>query len=80
MKASIEEQYTAFADTMTFGCYSKMANEMKLQYILNTEEGIDIPNSRKEDYNWLSRNFLIHNKNHPLASVVMELLKQILKK
>lgn len=80
MKASIEEQYTVFADTMTLGCYSKMANEMKLQYILNTEEGIHVPDSRKEDYNWLNRNFLINNKNHPLASVVMELIKKILKK
>lgn len=65
---------------MSNGDYSKMTAEEKLQYIFYTEEGMFVPIMRLKDYNWLNRNFLINNKNHPLANEVMKLLKNILKK
>lgn len=72
--------YEEFADKMSKGAYSKMTAEEKLQYIFDTEEGMFVPIMRWKDYNWLNRNFLINNKNHPLADEVMKLLKDILKK
>ena len=72
--------YKEFADKMTNGTYSLMNSEEKLKYIFETEEGMFIPIKRMTDYNWLSRNFLIRNNNHPLADEVMNLIKDILKK
>ncbi len=72
--------YKEFADKMTNGTYSLMNSEEKLKYIFETEEGMFIPIERRTDYNWLGRNFLIQNKNHPLKDEVMSLIKDILKK
>lgn len=80
MKPSIEEQFAVYANMMTSNCYDKMDDKFKLQFIFDTEEGLFVPKAREKDYNWLSRNFMIKNKNHPLATVVMNLLKNILKK
>ena len=71
--------YIEFADKMTNGKFSKMNAKDKLQYIFDTEEGIDIPIQRQKDYHWLLRNFLIRNKKHPLADEVMNLLRTILR-
>ena len=57
-----------------------MTSEEKLKYIFETEEGMFVPVARRTDYNWLGRNFLIQNKNHPLADEVMNLIKDILHK
>lgn len=50
----------------------------RLQYIFDTEEGMYVPRNRQTDYRWLSRNFLIQNRKHPLATEVIGLLKEIL--
>lgn len=56
-------------------------NKLKdeLQNILDTEEGLNIPIRRKEDYMWLLRNFQIQNSNHPACNKVMSLLRNIAK-
>ena len=68
------------SDKMTNGTYSLMNSKEKLKYIFETEEGMFVPVARRTDYNWLGRNFLIQNKNHPLADEVMSLIRDILKK
>lgn len=70
--------YEEFADKMTDGEFSKKSSKEKLQYLFDTEEGLNIPIKRKTDYNWLNRNFSIKNKNHPLHDTVRKLLKDIL--
>lgn len=70
--------YSEFANKMSKGEYEKMSPKEKLQYIFATEEGIFVPIERLKDYHWLNRNFLIQNKNHPLAEVIISLLKIIL--
>lgn len=71
--------YENFANFMTNGKYSKMNDKDKLNHIFNTEEGLEIPSLRKQDYHWLLRNFMIRNKNHPVANTIMDLLKKIVK-
>lgn len=70
--------YSEFANKMSDGEYEKMSPKEKLQYIFDTEEGIFVPIKRMKDYRWLSRNFLIQNKNHLLAEDIISLLKIIL--
>jgi hypothetical protein len=41
--------------------------------ILNT---MDVPEKRKTDLAWLSRNLFIRNKNHPQFNKAIELIKK----
>ena len=72
------EKYEEFANKMTNGNFANFNAKEKLQYVFDTEEGMYVPQARLTDYNWLNRNFLIQNKNHPLAAYVMFLVKNIL--
>lgn len=72
------EKYEKFANDITDGKFANFNAKEKLQYVFDTEEGMYVPQARLKDYNWLNRNFLIQNKNHPLADYVMTLIKQIL--
>jgi hypothetical protein len=47
-----------------------------LMNILNT---MDVPENRKTDWNWLSRNLAIRNKDHKDFNLAIELLRKILK-
>ena len=47
----------------------------ELQHLLNK---LDVPEGRKEDFDWLSRNLLIRNKGAD-AERALELVKQLLK-
>lgn len=47
----------------------------ELQHLLNK---LDVPEGRKEDFGWLSRNLLIRNKGAD-AERALELVKQLLK-
>lgn len=49
----------------------------QLKHILDTEEGLKIPQLRKKDYMWLLRNFSIQNANHPKYNEIMRLLRNI---
>ena len=46
--------------------------ELRLKEILNT---MNIPESRKDDFNWLLRNLGIKNINHPDLKEALELIK-----
>jgi len=52
----------------------KMPTEIRLEQILNT---MDIPESRKQDFNWLIRNLGIRNINHPDLREALELIKNL---
>lgn len=52
-------------------------NISKLEYILDTEEGLKIPPLRRKDYMWLLRNFSINNSEHPMYNLIMQLLRAI---
>jgi len=50
--------------------------ELRLKEILNT---MNIPELRKNDFNWLIRNLGIGNINHPDLREALELIKNIKK-
>ena len=49
----------------------------RLQYILDTEEGLIFPQSKRKDVFWLLRNFHISNSNHPDFDYIMNLIRKI---
>jgi len=54
----------------------KIPSELRLEQILNT---MNIPESRKNDFNWLIRNLGIQNRNHPHLREALELIKSFKK-
>ena len=53
----------------------KMEKAQELQHLLNK---LDVPEKRKNDFDWLSRNLLIRNKGED-AERALELVKHFLK-
>lgn len=41
---------------------------------------MDVPEFRRTDYHWLSRNLFVRNSEHPNFKQAIEVLKKILKK
>ena len=48
--------------------------EVKLKRLL---DGMDVPEGRKNDVRWLSRNLAVRNKDHPDISWNMSLMIQV---
>lgn len=47
----------------------------KLNLLLET---MDVPEKRKTDYGWLSRNLFVRNWNHPDIMAAIRIIKQLL--
>ena len=50
-----------------------------LENLQNILETMDVPEMRKTDIRWLSRNLGIRNSNHPNFQDAMNLIKELLK-
>ena len=57
--------------------FNQLDDVPKLEYLLDTEEGLQIPTLRRKDYMWLLRNFSIRNSEHPKFEQIMGLLRKI---
>lgn len=62
---------------MTEDEFNQLDDVSKLEYLLDTEEGLQIPNLRRKDYMWLLRNFSIRNSKHPKYDQIIGLLRKI---